>query len=264
MLPHATTNSLVAGSKSGVRGWKACLACNIDGATDLTTIQHPMESCDVWGLLSLKEKESRVNCIKHPFKTDHTTQTCTVSGKRCKFCSLDTHHFLLCPSKSAIKSSANAVTMSVSGNGELLPVMVQAQYVVSPDGSKVGTLMDLCSTDDYVTHRYARKNNLCGHDVELIVEGMGGNESFVSTKLYKVPIMVESKCVELLCYGMDKISSVAAPPSLRSYEALCKEFDVHPDEVERPITMDLFISVRRNHLHPTCVKTVGGIFSSST
>ena len=60
--------------------WKPCLACYVDGATDLTVVQHPMETCEVWGSLSQRDKERKVQCLKHPFQSDHTTQTCTVHG----------------------------------------------------------------------------------------------------------------------------------------------------------------------------------------
>ena len=79
---------------ASLRSWNPCLACNVDGATDLRSTQHPMESCDVWKNLTQKEKEKKVKCIKHPFKDDHTTQSCTVNGRKCKLCFKDTHHFL--------------------------------------------------------------------------------------------------------------------------------------------------------------------------
>ena len=44
--------------------------------------------------------------------------------------------------------------------------------------------MDLCLTDDYVTHQYARKHKLPEEDVELVVEGMGGKETFYKTQMY--------------------------------------------------------------------------------
>merc|ERR1712096_532577 len=70
-----------------------------------------MSSCAVWTGLSQRDKEKRVKCIKHPFKSDHLTQNCTVSGRRCRNCSLDTHHFLLCPKKPA-KSKSNVAKIS--------------------------------------------------------------------------------------------------------------------------------------------------------
>ena len=78
--------------------------------------------------------------------------------------------------------------MTVQSDHAMLLVMVQAQFVAAPDNSDIGSLMDLCSTDDYVTHKYAKKKNLPGEDVDLLVEGMGGKETYYRTKLYMVPI----------------------------------------------------------------------------
>ena len=74
-----------------------------------------------------------VKCLKHPFKDDHSTQECTVSGKACKFCKKDSHHVLLCPKKPT-KSSTNvakvsASSLSTKSDNSMLPVMVQAQFV---------------------------------------------------------------------------------------------------------------------------------------
>ena len=140
--------------------WRPCLACDVDGATDLESTQHSMENCEVWKSLSQQEKERLVKCIKHPFKDDHVTQNCTVKSKKCKFCDKDSHHFLLC-TKKPVKSSSNvtSITNTSMCGPDLLPVMVQAQFVNGVGNDRVGTLMDLCSTDDYVTHRYAERKN---------------------------------------------------------------------------------------------------------
>ena len=45
---------------------KPCLACN-DGATNINSIKHSVESCEVWNSLSIKEKEAKIKCKKHPF-----------------------------------------------------------------------------------------------------------------------------------------------------------------------------------------------------
>jgi hypothetical protein len=247
------------GGRQNDRSWKACLACDVDGATDLRATQHPMESCEVWNSLTVKEREKKVKCLKHPFKSDHTTQTCTISGRKCKFCSQDSHHFLLCPKKPVVKSASRAATMSVQSDQVMLPVMVQAQFVTAPDNSSIGSLMDLCSTDDYVTHKYAKKKNLPGEDVELVVEGMGGKETYYKTKLCMVPIMVQKERYDIPCYGMDKISSVASPPESTSYKKLCSKFGVMSGQLRRPRSIDLLISMRQNFLHPKASKTIGGI-----
>ena len=172
--------------------------------------------------------------------------------------SKDKHHFLLCSKKPPSKSSssaAKAASLTVQSDQNMLPVMVQAQFVTGGDMSKVGTLMDLCSTDDYVTHKYARKKHIPGEDVELVVEGMGGKETFYQTKLYMVPIIVGEVRHEIPCYGMDQISSVAAPPEKESYHKLCSKFKVEPSQMRRPRTIDLLLSMRQNHLHPQPVRT---------
>ena len=68
-----------------------------------------------------------------------------------------------------------------------------------------------------MTHKYARKHKLKGDDVDLIIEGMGGEEKSYKTKLYMVPISHGDEVYEIPCYGMDKITSVAAPPQMKSY-----------------------------------------------
>ena len=239
---------------------RPCLACNVDGATDLRSTCHPMETCSVWNSLPQEERETMVTCLKHPFKDDHSTQECTVSGKACKFCKNDDHHHLLCP-KMPNKSNTNVAKLSASSlstqsDNSMLPVMVQAQFVTGLHGSKIGTLMDLCSTDDYVTHRYANKHNIPGEDVQLMVEGMGGKSTYYETKVYMVPIMANNKKYEFPCYGMDEISSVASPPEKKSYEKICNKFGVKPSQLRRPTSIDLLISMRQNFLHPEPAKTI--------
>ena len=101
-------------SKSASGDWKPCVARNVDGATDLTILQHPMESCNVWNSLSLEEKQVKVKCIKHLFK-DHTTDECTVRGRMCKYCSQYGHHFLLCPLHTSLASS-HSTTLTVQSS----------------------------------------------------------------------------------------------------------------------------------------------------
>ena len=84
--------------------WMPCLACDVDGATDDKVTRHPMERCAVWNSLTQKDREKKVKCVKHPFKEDHTTQECTVDGRKCKFCYKDNHHFLMCSKKPPSKS----------------------------------------------------------------------------------------------------------------------------------------------------------------
>ena len=211
----------------------------------------------MWKSLSQSDKERKVKCIKHPFKDDHTTQSCTVTGKKCKFCSRETHHFLLCPNP--VKSSSNVAKLNTTSTNSMSPVLIQAQYVAAPDGSKIGTLLDLCSTDDYVTHKYAKKMHLEGKNVDLLIEGMGGKESRLMTKLYKVPIMVNGSMQIIPCYGIETITSDVSPPEPGSYNTLCQMFNIKTRNVRRPISIDLLLSMRQNHLHPSPIKTIGNM-----
>ena len=241
------------------RVWNPCLACNVDGCTDLTAITHPMDTCSVWNGLSQREKESRAKCLKHPFKTDHSTADCTVSGKRCKTCSKDGHHFLLCPSRKKGSANVAKVTSSNTAKGDRIknPVMLQAQFVSGPNGSKLGALLDLASTDHYVTNKYARKHNLHGDNILLTVGGIAGIESTIETKVYDVPLMVNGQMYVIQCYGLDVIASVAAPPDKESYAKMCAKFGIKPKQVVRPKSIDLLISMEDNVIHPKPVKTIG-------
>ena len=83
--------------------------------------------------------------------------------------------------------------------------MVQTNYVRAGDGrTMLGTVWDLCSTDNYIQHKVARKLGLEGDDVELTVGVIKGIEHTEMTKLYRVPIMDLRGNVHIIeCYGFD-------------------------------------------------------------
>ena len=91
---------------------KPCLACN-DGATNIDSIKHSVESCDVSNSLSIKEKEAKIKCKKHPFSLDHNHSDCKSDIRGCKICKEKMHHFLLCPKRKVRTSSAKStITMT--------------------------------------------------------------------------------------------------------------------------------------------------------
>ena len=85
----------------------------------------------------------------------------------------------LCDQNKAITKLHKATTMNAST--EMLPVLLQASYVSSQGGVKLGTLWDLCSTDDYITFKKADELDLEGRDVVLTIEGVGGVETTIRT-----------------------------------------------------------------------------------
>ena len=258
----------------GERTFLPCLACNVDGATNLEAATHSMDSCAVWNGFAMKDKVERVKCIKHPFTKKHITTDCPVQKhqlRKCKICSEKTHHYLLCPKKTAKTITKASKTKSMIDNGEhtsitfgdqtLLPVMLQTGYVKGAHKKALyGAMFDLCSTDDYVTHESAKKFKYPEIDVELVIEGIKAQEYIEKSKLYLVPVVDKyGNKYELPCYGLEKISSAAEPPEKESYEMLCNKFSIKPSQVKRPEKIDLLISMRSNFLHPERKSRIGGM-----
>ena len=89
---------------------------------------------------------------------------------------------------------------------------------------------------------------------------MGAKETFYKTKIYQVPVFDEDgERIDIPCFGMDKISSVAPPPESASYKTLCDKFGIQPSQVRRPKSIDLLLSMRQNFLHPAPIATVDGV-----
>ena len=241
-----------------------CLACNVDGATDLNACQHSMDTCVAWGSLTLNQRLALVKCQKHPFRNDHTTSECkTPLNRKCRFCNKeDDHHFLLCSQfQVKAKGSSNLAKRvgyidTTDKQGQSLPhmppVMLYTMFVKSDNGCRLGSMIDNGSTDDYVTHKAAKKLGLLGQPVNLVTEGFGGSEVKFQTFVYQVPVYDKFGNRHLLCcYGTDKITSGAVPPEKVSYQRLCNKFGILPRDVQRPNHIELLISLRSSHLHPT-------------
>ena len=143
----------------------------------------------------------------------------------------------------------------MTASSDMLPVLLQASYVESKGNVKLGTLWDLCSTDDYITFKKAEELGLAGEDVTLTIEGVGGVETTIDTKLFNVPVCMQkrklNKCKYIMfqCYGMDKIADAATPPDKASYRELCTKFNLRVEDMVRPDEIDLLISMRRNSYH---------------
>ena len=261
-----TSSSIIKSVKEPPRSdTKACLVC-ADGATDLKSAMHPTGSCAVWKSLSIREKKEKVNCVRCPYNgkdTKHTTAECQKKKLKCHNClQEDDHHTWFCTKPKSKTNSCNSKPLSSCSNMVLPPVLVKTVFVsaVSPISNKcgkLGAMFDDCSTDHYVTHEAAQKYNFPGQDVELEVEGIGGIEQTISTKLYTVTVLdIKGNRHHYACYGLDKIAT-ADIPDFDSYRQICSEFRVNPSEVRKPKTIDLLISLRASADHPTKVKSIG-------
>ena len=130
---------------------------------------------------------------------------------------------------------------------------------------QLGALWDLCSTDDYIIFKKADELALVGREVVLTIDGVGGVENTMTTKIYDVPVcMAKSKkgrgsYTVFQCYGMEKIADAATPPDEASYLELCSKFNLRMEDMVRPDEIDVLISMRRNIYHPKPVKTKGNM-----
>ena len=242
---------------AGIKNLKPCLACD-DGATNKSSIMHRLFECEVWKGLTLTQKKEKAQCVKHPWTRDHTTLTCKFKSS-CWKCKSEDHHQLFCPS--VVKASTKVGQVASDDDGsydELSPVLLPALYVRGVKGT-YGTLMDNCSTDNYVVNDTAIRQNLKSlREVKLEVEGICGEVTQVDSTVYLVAVKAENGRVHNLeCYGVDLIAKNPALPDAEAYGALCKMFDVAKGKVRRPEKIDLLISMRESHLMPDKVKTLG-------
>ncbi len=84
--------------------------------------------------------------------------------------------------------------------------------VTANAGQKIGTLVDLASDTNYITHNAAERLRL-RKDVTLIVRGVAGMTIKVKTKRYLLRVRVKvdkgkEKAHKFLCYGLDEIAKV--------------------------------------------------------
>ena len=81
-------------------------------------------------------------------------------GSEYGICKSKNHCAELCEQDKSITKLHKVTTMTASA--EMLPVLLQASYMSSHRGVELGTLWDLCSTDDYITFKKAEELALEG------------------------------------------------------------------------------------------------------
>lgn len=143
-----------------------------------------------------------------------------------------------------------------------LPVVMMLLNVTANAGQKVGTLIDLASDTNYITHSAANRLNLKGEKITLVIHGVGGMKVRIKTKRYLLKIRVRTalgtfRSHQLACYGLESIAEVNKAVSP---ERLQKFFpDIPLVELERPKVVDLLISHREGQLAPQRIKVVGDL-----
>lgn len=150
--------------------------------------------------------------------------------------------------------------MRASGLEEL-PVLMMLLEVMANAGQTIGTLIDLASDTNYITHRAAHRLKLRSEKITLVVYGVGGMAMKVNTRRYLLRVRVKTRGTEraheLVCYGLNKIATVRRvikPEQLRKFFPETKL-----EDLKRPESIELLISHREGRLTPQRVKIVGDI-----
>ncbi len=142
------------------------------------------------------------------------------------------------------------------------PVILMLLNVTANDGQRIGTLIDLASDTNYITHKAASKLNLRSEDVTLVVHGVGGMKVSVTTKRYLLKIRVNTsrgtlKSHQLICYGLDRIAEV------HRHVPAAKLHKIFPDvplkDLERPREIHLLISHKEGQLVPQKICSNGDL-----
>ncbi|XP_073670542.1 uncharacterized protein [Paramisgurnus dabryanus] len=172
--------------------------------------------------------------------------------------------------KAFTNTNKTAVTLDASGQSELLqrnglselPVIMMLMQVTANAGQKIGTLIDLASDTNYITHKAAERLRLRHEKITLVVHGVGGMAMEVNTQRYLLKVRVKTpkgteRAHEMVCYGLDEIArvhQVIDPEKLRKFFP-----EVKLKELERPEEVELLISHREGRLAPQRVKIIGDL-----
>ncbi|XP_058477623.1 uncharacterized protein LOC131448851 [Solea solea] len=143
-----------------------------------------------------------------------------------------------------------------------LPVLMMLVEVTANAVQKIGTLIDLASDTNYITHKTASRLNLKNEEVTLVVHGVGGMEVRVETKRYLLKIRVKTpkgtlRAHQLVCYGLDSIAEIhkhVEPKKLQRFFP-----DALLDELRRPKEISLLISHKEGQLAPQRIRAVGDL-----
>lgn len=140
-----------------------------------------------------------------------------------------------------------------------LPVIMMLLEVTVNCGQRIGTLIDLASDTNYITHSAASRLNLKSEDVSLIVHGVGGMRVQLKTKRYLLRIQVKTpkgalRSHQLVCYGLDSIADVHRDVSAKRLQRFFPSVPVK--ELVRPKEVSLLISHREGKLAPQRIQVI--------
>ncbi|KAK7933354.1 hypothetical protein WMY93_004250 [Mugilogobius chulae] len=164
----------------------------------------------------------------------------------------------------AARTLNSAVSERVLGELGLkeFPVIMMILKVTANAGQQIGTLIDLASDTNYITHEAADELHLRSEDVTLVVHGVGGMQVKVETKRYLLKIRVSTpkgtlRSHQLVCYGLDSIAEIHHHVSASQLQKIFP--DIPLQDLTRPTQIQLLISHKEGRLVPQKVRSVGDL-----
>ncbi len=215
-------------------------------------------------------------CPRGETKSEHEGRVTVREGKKGSRLTVEQEEFLSELSSEmaerCMKAFTNRARMERSKEGKLglleenglqeLPVIMMLKEVTTNAGQKIGTLIDLASDTNYITHEAANRLKLRGEEINLVVHGVGKMAVRVRTRRYLLKIRVRTsvgteKAHQLVCYGLEEIARVHKSVSPEQLKKFFPEVDLA--ELRRPGKIELLLSHREGKLAPQRIKIVGDL-----
>ncbi|KAK5862062.1 hypothetical protein PBY51_017494 [Eleginops maclovinus] len=234
---------------------KTTFLCKSEGCKDTQGPRHHYYLCSKAGrerdgLRKLRPSPARGELKKYTeTQEEFLTSLAPDLAQRCRN--------VFCNSVSKTFSSV----MAENGIDEF-PVIMMILEVTANAGQKLGTLIDLASDTNYITHEAAWELNLQSEDVTLIVHGVGGMQVTVETKRYLLKIRVTTskgtlRSHQLVCYGLNSIAEVNRHVPPKRLQKIFPDVPLH--KLVRPTKIKLLISQKEGQLIPQKVRSVGDL-----
>lgn len=154
----------------------------------------------------------------------------------------------------------NQLRLMEANGFEELPVIMMLLEVTSNAGQKIGTLFDLASDTNYITHRATERLRLRSEKITLVIHGVRGMAMKVNTRRYLLRVKTPrgtKRAHVLICYGLNeipKVHRVIKPEQLKKFFP-----EAELEDLKRPESIKLLISHREGRLAPHRVKVVGDL-----
>ncbi|XP_076129224.1 uncharacterized protein LOC143110221 [Alosa pseudoharengus] len=164
--------------------------------------------------------------------------------------------------RKAFSNKASTTICTAGGGLKEYPVILMLLEVTTNSGQLIGTLIDLASDTNYITNNAAQRLGLIGESIKLIVHGIGGMTTTVTTKRYSLRLRVKTikgTVMEhkLLCYGLESIAEISQPVTPQQLQKIFP--DIAAEKLVRPENIDLLISHREGRLVPQPFKLEGDL-----